>query len=140
MYLRIFLLSRIVLINGRCISANTISRKKSTASMNARREMLLIPAPLQVKVQLVNKETGEIKEHDLFMGDFPIMTDTGTFIINGAERVIVSQLVRSPGVYYKKGNGHFREGNLFRPAHSEPRCVDRTGNRCQRRCFRPYRP
>ena len=57
-------------------------------------------APLQVKVQLVNKETGEIKEHDLFMGDFPIMTDTGTFIINGAERVIVSQLVRSPGVYY----------------------------------------
>ena len=59
-------------------------------------------APLQVKVQLVNKETGEIKEHDLFMGDFPIMTDTGTFIINGAERVIVSQLVRSPGVYYKK--------------------------------------
>ena len=97
-------------------------------------------APLQVKVQLVNKETGEIKEHDLFMGDFPIMTDTGTFIINGAERVIVSQLVRSPGVYYKKGNGHFREGNLFRPAHSEPRRVDRTGNRCQRRCFRPYRP
>ena len=59
-------------------------------------------APLQVKVQLVNKETGEIKEHDLFMGDFPIMTNTGTFIINGAERVIVSQLVRSPGVYYKK--------------------------------------
>ena len=59
-------------------------------------------APLQVKVKLVNKETGEIKEHDLFMGDFPIMTDTGTFIINGAERVIVSQLVRSPGVYYKK--------------------------------------
>lgn len=59
-------------------------------------------APLQVKVQLVNKETGEIKEHDLFMGDFPIMTDTGTFIINGAERVIVSQLVRSPGVYYKR--------------------------------------
>ena len=56
-------------------------------------------APLQVKVQLVNKETGEIKEHDLFMGDFPIMTNTGTFIINGAERVIVSQLVRSPGVY-----------------------------------------
>ncbi|WP_431307532.1 DNA-directed RNA polymerase subunit beta [Dialister micraerophilus] len=59
-------------------------------------------APLHVQVRLVNKESGEIKEHELFMGDFPIMTDTGTFIINGAERVIVSQLVRSPGVYYKK--------------------------------------
>lgn len=59
-------------------------------------------APLNVKVRLVNKESGEIKEHELFMGDFPVMTETGTFIINGAERVIVSQLVRSPGVYYKK--------------------------------------
>ena len=59
-------------------------------------------APLYVKTRLENKETGELKEHDLFMGDFPVMTDTGTFIINGAERVIVSQLVRSPGVYYKR--------------------------------------
>lgn len=59
-------------------------------------------APLQVDVRLVNKDTGEIKEHELFMGDFPIMTDTGTFVINGAERVIVSQLVRSPGVYFKR--------------------------------------
>ncbi len=60
-------------------------------------------APLRVKVRLVNKETGDIKEHDdLFMGDFPIMTETGTFIINGAERVIVSQLVRSPGVYFSR--------------------------------------
>lgn len=57
-------------------------------------------APLKVKVRLINKETGEVKEQEVFMGDFPIMTDTGTFIINGAERVIVSQLVRSPGVYY----------------------------------------
>ncbi len=57
-------------------------------------------APLKVKVRLVNKETGEIKEQEVFMGDFPLMTDRGTFIINGAERVIVSQLVRSPGVYY----------------------------------------
>ncbi|MBQ7515134.1 MAG: DNA-directed RNA polymerase subunit beta [Schwartzia sp.] len=57
-------------------------------------------APLRVKVQLLNKETGEIKEQDVFMGDFPLMTETGTFIINGAERVIVSQLVRSPGAYY----------------------------------------
>lgn len=57
-------------------------------------------APLRVKVRLTNRETGEIKEQDVFMGDFPLMTEQGTFIINGAERVIVSQLVRSPGVYY----------------------------------------
>ena len=59
-------------------------------------------APLRVKVRLINKETGEVKEQDVFMGDFPLMTKKGTFIINGAERVIVSQLVRSPGVYYSK--------------------------------------
>src|SRR6056297_1607845 len=57
-------------------------------------------APLQVKVRLINKETGEVKEQEIFMGDFPLMTKKGTFVINGAERVIVSQLVRSPGVYY----------------------------------------
>jgi len=57
-------------------------------------------APLKVKVRLINKETGEVKEQEIFMGDFPLMTDNGTFIINGAERVIVSQLVRSPGIYY----------------------------------------
>jgi len=59
-------------------------------------------APLKVKVRLINKETGEVKEQEIFMGDFPLMTETGTFVINGAERVIVSQLVRSPGVYYSK--------------------------------------
>lgn len=69
-------------------------------------------APIKVKVRLINKETGEVKEQEVFMGDFPIMTETGTFIINGAERVIVSQLVRSPGVYYnseydKSGNRLF---------------------------------
>ena len=58
-------------------------------------------APLKVKARLLNKETGEIKESEVFMGDFPLMTSSGTFVINGAERVIVSQLVRSPGVYYK---------------------------------------
>ncbi len=56
--------------------------------------------PLKLKVRLINKETGEIKEQEAFMGEFPLMTEKGTFIINGAERVIVSQLVRSPGVYY----------------------------------------
>lgn len=58
--------------------------------------------PMKVKVRLVNKETGEVKEQDVFMGDFPLMTENGTFIINGAERVIVSQLVRSPGVYFDR--------------------------------------
>ena len=57
-------------------------------------------APMRVKAQLLNKETGEIKESEVFIGDFPLMTESGTFVINGAERVIVSQLVRSPGVYF----------------------------------------
>lgn len=59
-----------------------------------------LAAPLRVNVRLMNRDTGEIKQQEVFMGDFPLMTDTGTFIINGAERVIVSQLVRSPGAYY----------------------------------------
>ena len=59
-------------------------------------------APLKVSVRLYNKETGEIKEQEIFMGDFPLMTESGTFVINGAERVEVSQLVRSPGIYYGK--------------------------------------
>ena len=58
-------------------------------------------APLFVRVMLTNNETGEIKQQDIFMGEFPLMTEQGTFIINGAERVIVSQLVRSPGIYYE---------------------------------------
>ena len=61
-------------------------------------------APLKVKVRLHNKETDEINEHEIFMGDLPLMTETGTFVINGAERVIVSQLVRSPGIYYAIGH------------------------------------
>ena len=65
-------------------------------------------APLKVKVRLHNKETGEFTEHDIFMGDLPLMTETGTFVINGAERVIVSQLVRSPGIYY--GVSHDKVG------------------------------
>ena len=59
-------------------------------------------APMKVSVRLYNKETGEIKEQEIFMGDFPLMTESGTFVINGAERVVVSQLVRSPGIYYGK--------------------------------------
>ena len=59
-------------------------------------------APMKVSVRLHNKETGEIKEQEIFMGDFPLMTHGGTFVINGAERVVVSQIVRSPGIYYGK--------------------------------------
>ena len=65
-------------------------------------------APLKVKVRLYNRETDEFSQHDIFMGDLPLMTKTGTFVINGAERVIVSQLVRSPGIYY--GIGHDKIG------------------------------
>ena len=61
-------------------------------------------APLKVRVRLYNAESGEINEHEIFMGDLPLMTETGTFVINGAERVIVSQLVRSPGIYYAIGH------------------------------------
>ena len=70
-------------------------------------------APLKVSVRLTNKETGELKQSDIYMGNFPLMTDNGTFVINGAERVIVSQLVRSPGIYYvcevdKSGNHSYK--------------------------------
>ncbi len=68
-------------------------------------------APLKVKVRLHNKETEEINEHEIFMGDLPLMTETGTFVINGAERVIVSQLVRSPGIYY--GIAHDKVGKTL---------------------------
>ena len=72
-------------------------------------------APLRVRARLINKETGEVKEQEVFMGDFPLMAESGTFIINGAERVIVSQLVRSPGVYFsfevdKTGKKLYRAG------------------------------
>ncbi|MCI9487493.1 MAG: DNA-directed RNA polymerase subunit beta [Lachnospiraceae bacterium] len=68
-------------------------------------------APLKVRVRLMNKETDEISEHEIFMGDLPLMTDTGSFVINGAERVIVSQLVRSPGIYY--GIAHDKVGKTL---------------------------
>ena len=75
-------------------------------------------APLKVNVRLINKETGELKEQEVFMGEFPLMTDKGTFIINGAKRVIVSQLVRSPGAYYHKEidvNGNNLYGSTLIP-------------------------
>jgi DNA-directed RNA polymerase subunit beta len=70
-------------------------------------------APLFVEAEFVNKETGEIKEQEVFMGDFPMMTDRGTFIINGTERVVVSQLVRSPGVYFGKELDKTTDKDIF---------------------------
>ena len=75
-------------------------------------------APLRVRASLLNKETGEVKEQDIFMGDFPLMTDAGTFVINGAERAIVSQLVRSPGVFY--GDAKDKVGNDLYSATMNP--------------------
>ncbi|NMR86230.1 hypothetical protein HKB06_10570, partial [Vibrio parahaemolyticus] len=68
--------------------------------MEARERDANYSAALKVKVRLINRDSGEVKEQEVFMGDIPLMTDKGTFIINGAERVVVSQLVRSPGVYF----------------------------------------
>ena len=75
-------------------------------------------APLRVTARLLNKETGEVKDQEIFMGDFPLMTDAGTFVINGAERAIVSQLVRSPGVFY--GHEHDKVGNDLYSATMNP--------------------
>ena len=77
-------------------------------------------APLRVRVRLTNRSTGEVKEQEIFMGDFPLMTENGTFIINGAERVIVSQIVRSPGIYYESS-------------------IDKTGKRLYAATVIPYR-
>ncbi|RRD94112.1 DNA-directed RNA polymerase subunit beta, partial [Bacillus licheniformis] len=76
-----------------------IGEKKYT-ELEAREHDANYSASLKVKVRLINKETHEVKEQEVFMGDMPLMTEKGTFIINGAERVVVSQLVRSPGAYY----------------------------------------
>ena len=78
-------------------------------------------APLYVTARLFNKQTGEVKEQEIFMGDFPLMTDAGTFISNGAERAIVSQLVRSPGVFY--GSSKDRTGKDLFTATMNPNAV-----------------
>src|SRR2546429_9306560 len=75
-------------------------REPKYSEEECRTKDLTYSKPLWARVELVNKETGEVTEQDVFLGDFPWMTDKGTFVINGAERVVVSQLVRSPGVYF----------------------------------------
>ncbi len=89
-------------------------------------------APLRVRVRLITAESGEIKgipDQEIFMGDFPLMTDKGTFMINGAERVIVSQLVRSPGVYYSQDVDTNIAPDVQRDDHPQPRRVDRVRDR-----------
>lgn len=83
------------------IDFNLNSEPKYTIQESKERDATY-SAPLKVTVRLTNEETKEKQEHEIFMGDFPLMTETGTFVLNGAERVIVSQLVRSPGIYYAK--------------------------------------
>ena len=78
-------------------------------------------APLKVKVNLINKDTGTIREHVIFMGDMPLMTETGSFVINGAERVIVSQLVRSPGIYFSED--HDKNGKSLYSSQIIPTAV-----------------
>ena len=78
-----------------------VSEEKKYDFEEAKEKDTNYSAPLKVKVRLINTETGEVKEQEVFMGDLPLMSATGTFVINGAERVVVSQLVRSPGAYYK---------------------------------------
>ncbi|MBQ2897663.1 MAG: DNA-directed RNA polymerase subunit beta [Clostridia bacterium] len=91
----------------------TLERENTKYTLEECRERdATYAAPLKVRVRLINKDTGEVKEQEIFMGDFPLMTDQGTFVYNGAERVIVSQLVKSPGIYYassfdKAGNKLF---------------------------------
>ena len=93
---------------------------------------LTFSQPLYVNVELLIKETGEIKRQRVFMGDFPLMTDQGTFIINGAERVVVSQLVRSPGVYFSETEDPTsRPDAVQRQAHPEPRRLARVRDQQQ---------
>ena len=102
-----------------------------------REKDLTYQVPLNMTVRFVNKETGEIREQNVFMGDFPMMTEWGTFIINGTERVIVTQLVRSPGAYLMEPRT--RPG-LHREPDAVPRLVARGGNRQEGHRLRPHRP
>ena len=98
-------------------------------------------APLFVTAEFMNNTTGEIKSQTVFMGDFPLMTERGTFVINGTERVVVSQLVRSPGRLLRAHRRQdLRQGHLHRQGHPEPRCLARVRDRQARQGRRPRRP
>ena len=98
-------------------------------------------APLYVSAEFTNNETGEIKGQTVFMGDFPLMTDKGTFIINGTERVVVSQLVRSPGVYFERTADKTSDKDIFTAkVIPSPRRLARVRDRQARHGRRPPRP
>ena len=98
-------------------------------------------APLFVTAEFTNNTTGEIKSQTVFMGDFPLMTPKGTFVINGTERVVVSQLVRSPGVYFERVDRQdVRQGPLLLQGHPVPRCLARVRDRQARHRRCPHRP
>ena len=97
--------SPIVDFSGEKMELHFLEHKIGEAKHNAKiakQKNLTYEAPLKVHVQLINKETGEIKEQDVFLGGVPLMTEQGTFIVNGIERVVVSQIVRSPGVFFSR--------------------------------------
>ena len=98
-------------------------------------------APLFVIAEFTNNETGEIKSQTVFMGDFPLMTNQGTFVINGTERVVVSQLVRSPGVYFDRTLDKASDKERLRvQGHPGPRRLARVRGRQARPGRRPHRP
>jgi DNA-directed RNA polymerase subunit beta len=102
--------------------SHSFSPPKYTPEQCKEREVTY-SASLSVRCSLVLKETGEIKETDVYMGDIPIMTNNATFVINGAERVVVSQLVRSPGVYFVVQKDLSSDRDLFGQAHPLSRCM-----------------
>ena len=96
------------------------------AVLECRRRDLTYAAPLRVRAQLLIKETGEIKESEIFMGDFPLMTETGTFVINGAERVVVSQLGPLAGrLFHRRRGAGDGQAVVRRQADPQPRCLAR---------------
>ncbi len=98
-------------------------------------------APLFVTAEFINNETGEIKSQTVFMGDFPLMTPKGTFVINGTERVVVSQLVRSPGVYFERTVDKTSDKDIYScQDHPVPRCLAGVRDRQARHGRRPHRP
>jgi DNA-directed RNA polymerase subunit beta len=110
-------------------------REPKYSEEECRTKDLTFSKPLWARVELVNKETGEVTEQDVFLGDFPWMTDKGTFVINGAERVVVSQLVRSPGVYFTASTTRRRDAGSSTPSSSRTAARGSSSRRRTRTSF-----
>ena len=122
-------------------SAGTSSASRSTRLTSARKRTSATRRPLFVEIRFINRETGEIKEQDVFMGDFPLMTPRGTFIINGTERVVVVPARALPGrVLRRRARQDVRQDHLQREGHPEPRRVARVRDRQARHAVRAHRP